>query len=243
MFSIKGGLGKTAAAVNLSYLAARDYARTLVWDLDPQAASTFYFRIRPKLKGGVAKLLRPTRAIDRLIKGTDFDHLDVLPADSTYRKLDLLLDDLKRPTRGIRRVLKPLGTAYDYVFMDCPPSLSLLSENVLRAADALVVPTIPTTLSLRTLQQLESFCESEGVMDKLRILPFLSMVDRRKKLHREVCEQLLAERPNMLRSQIPYASMVEQMGVERAPLPSYAGWTPAAHAYAELWRELQQKLK
>ena len=79
-YNIKGGVGKTSAAVNLAYLAARDGHRTLLWDLDPQGASTFLFRVKPKVKGGGAKLVRgKTDAADR-IKGTDHERLDLLPA-------------------------------------------------------------------------------------------------------------------------------------------------------------------
>lgn len=237
--SIKGGVGKTTTAVNLAHLAARGWARTLVWDLDPQAASTFYFRVKAKLKGGVGKLLDKRRAIEDLIKGTDFDRLDLLPADGSCRNLDLLLDDLAKPTRGIRRVLKGVRDDYDWVFLDCPPSLSLLSENVFAAADVLLVPIVPTTLSMRTFDQLVAFCAANEIT-RPRLLPFLSMVDRRKKLHREVAAAA-AQNPLFLTTQIPDASVVEQMGVRRAPLASFSRRSPAVLAYQELWREIQSR--
>jgi cellulose biosynthesis protein BcsQ len=90
-YNIKGGVGKTTAAVNLAYLSAADGCRTLLWDLDPQGAASFLFRIKPRVKGGGKALIRGTKALDDAIKGTDFDHLDLLPADFTYRNMDLLL--------------------------------------------------------------------------------------------------------------------------------------------------------
>ena len=108
-YNIKGGVGKTSAAVNLAYLAAQDGARTLLWDLDPQGASTYLFRVKPKVKGGGHALVRGKRDISTPIKGTDIERLDLLPADFSYRHLDLELDATKRPTRRLARLLAPLG--------------------------------------------------------------------------------------------------------------------------------------
>ena len=154
-YNIKGGVGKTATAVNLAYLAAKDGARTLIWDLDPQAAATFYFRVRAKVKGGAKKLLKGKRPLDATIRGTDFEGLDILPADFTYRNMDLDLVQSKKPTRQLASLLLPLSLQYDYLFLDCAPSISLVSESIFVAADVLLSPTIPTTLSLRTLDQLD----------------------------------------------------------------------------------------
>lgn len=239
-YNIKGGVGKTAAAVNLAWLSAHEGARTLVWDLDPQGAATFYFRIRAKVKGGGRGLVRGKHELEDLIKGTDFDNLDLLPADFSYRNLDLMLDEGRKPTR-LRKLLKPLEEHYDHIFLDCAPSISLVSENVFRAAHTLLVPLIPTPLSLRTLEQLIDFVEEAEVGD-LRILPFLSMVDRRKRLHRELQETLPLQHPNLLHAAIPYASEVERMGLQRAPVCSFAAHSAGALAYAELWQEIRAQL-
>jgi cellulose biosynthesis protein BcsQ len=148
-YNIKGGVGKTSAAVNLAHLAALDGHKVLLWDLDPQGAATYMFRVRAKVKGGGRALVEGSRSLDDAIKASDFDGLDVVPADFRYRNLDVQLDDMKRPTRRIRELLRPLQTQYDVVFLDCPPSISLLSENVLHAVDTLLVPMIPATLSVR----------------------------------------------------------------------------------------------
>jgi cellulose biosynthesis protein BcsQ len=241
VYNSKGGVGKTAAAVNLSYLAAQQGARTLVWDLDPQGASTYYFRVKPKVKGGTKKLLKKNADLAARIRGTDFPQLDLLPSDFSYRHMDIVLDEAKKPSRRLARLLEPLAEEYDYVFLDCPPSVSLLSEAVFGAADALLVPIIPTTLSLRTLDQILTFRSDNG-FDRVAVLPFFSLVDRRKKLHRQIIEALPTGQPELLAAQIPYASDVERMGVEREPLACYAGKSASARAYAALWEEIQARL-
>lgn len=232
-YNIKGGVGKTASAVNLAYLAARDGGRSLLWDLDPQGAATWYLRVKPRVKGGGKKLIRGKTELDAVIKGTDFEGLDLLPADFSYRKLDLHLAETKKPEKRMRRLLEPLAEEYDSVFLDCPPSISLATEAVFRAADALLVPSIPTPLSLRTLVQLRWHLKKHELEPAL--LPFFCMVDRRKALHRQICEE---EAGRFLRSHIPYSSLVEQMGTHRAPLGAFARTSPPALAYEALWREV-----
>jgi cellulose biosynthesis protein BcsQ len=236
-YNIKGGVGKTATAVNISHLAARDGLRVLLWDLDAQGAASFLLRVRPRVKGGGAALIRGRRDLDAAIKGTDFDRLDLLPADFTYRKLDLILDASKKPTQRLARLLRPLSAEYDLIVLDCPPSISLLSESVLHAADILLVPLIPTTLSVRTLEQLTEFIAGfDGHRPK--VLAFCSMIDRRKRLHREIAERLPAERPDVARTIIPALSLIERMSLERAPVTAFAPRSAAARQYAALWAEV-----
>jgi cellulose biosynthesis protein BcsQ len=239
VYNIKGGVGKTATAVNLAYLAARQGLRTLVWDLDPQAAATFYFRVKPKVKNS-KKLLRGKGDLDDVVKGTDFENLDLLPSDFSYRNMDLLLGEAKKPTIQLLRLLRPLSLEYDLVVLDCPPSISLVSENIFRAADALLVPTIPTTLSVRTLQQLMDFMEGHQL--DTPVYCFFSMSDRRKRMHLEVMESKPDPRVAVLETGIPYLSDVEKMGYERSPVPQFAPRSPAAQAYEALWREAERIL-
>ncbi len=249
-YNIKGGVGKTTTAINLAYLAATESGlRTVLWDLDPQAAASFMFRVKPRVKGGGKALIRGKRPLDDAIKGTDFDNLDLIPADFTYRDMDLLLDAGDggsggapggKPARKLGKLLAPLAAEYDAVVLDCPPSISLVSENVLHAADLIVVPLIPTTLSLRTLDQLTEFVSGFNG-HRPDVLAFFSMVDRRKKLHREVIETFPTERCAVTRTAIPYLSLVEQMSVERSPVTVYAPKSAAARAYRDLWSEIRAR--
>jgi chromosome partitioning protein len=237
LYSIKGGVGKTASAVNLAFTAARSGYRTLVWDLDPQGASSYYFRIKAKIKGGSKDLVAGKRLLDEMIKGTDFDNLDLIPADFSFRHFDLQLDDKKKPTKQLKKLLTPLASDYDFVFLDCPPSISLLSEAVFVAADVLLSPIIPTTLSVRTLEQLQTVITDQQLTE-LSLLPFFSMVDKRKKMHRDIMAHFSETYPTTLNTVIPYASDIERMGIEQCPLARYSHKTDLINAYHNLWQEI-----
>jgi chromosome partitioning protein len=242
-YNIKGGVGKTSAAVNLAYLAARDGQRTLLWDLDPQAASTYLFRVRAAVRGGSDDLINRRTPVMEQIKATDHERLDLLPADFSYRHMDLALDSFKHPTRRLGKVLEPLEDEYDLIFLDCPPSVSLVSESVFEAADALLVPIIPATLSSRTFEQLSELAleaEDGGPL----VFAFFSMVEVRRALHRRVMARLRAmHHVTMLGAAIPSSEDVERMGEERDPVSAYAPASVAAMAYEALWWDLRRRLR
>jgi cellulose biosynthesis protein BcsQ len=240
-YSIKGGVGKTSAAVNLGALAAREGRRTLIWDLDPQGAATFLFRVKPRVKGGARKLIRGKRDPGAALKGTDIEGLDLLPADFSYRHLDLVLDARKAPLEALTAVLDAVRDEYDLAILDCAPSISLVSESVFSASDLLLVPLVPATLSVRTFEQLREFLEGQDGATP-DVLTFLSMVDRRKRLHRDLAAALPVELPAVAAAAIPTSSIVERMGAARAPIVETAPRSPAAKAYAELWREVSERL-
>jgi cellulose biosynthesis protein BcsQ len=223
--------------VNLAYLAAREGRRTLLWDLDPQAAATYMFRVRPRVKGGSHALVTRKRPVETALKATDFENLDLLPADFSYRNMDLELDGTKKRTLRLGQLLESLASEYDMVFLDCPPSISLVSENVMHVADTLLVPLIPATLSLRTLDQLTRFvADSDGSHPE--VVAFFSMADRRKRLHRDVIETIPRNGTRIADTVIPALSIIEQMAERRAPVPAFAPASRAAQCYEELWAEV-----
>ncbi|MAM00028.1 MAG: cobyrinic acid a,c-diamide synthase [Alteromonadaceae bacterium] len=238
LYSIKGGVGKTASAVNLAAQAAMDNYRVLLWDLDPQAATTFYLRAKPKVKGGMDKLVKGKASLEKVIHETEVEGLDLLPASFDARELDQMLD-ARKPSH-LRKVLKPVRNDYDLIILDCPPSISVLSEQVFSSVDALLVPLIPTTLSLRTLHQLRSHLDEQDY--PCPIWPFFTLADRRKSMHLETMAKLSAESPLLLSTAIPSSSAVEKMGLEQAPIFQFAPRSPAAEAYTTLWREIAQRL-
>ena len=239
LYNIKGGVGKTAACVNLSYACAMSGRKTLLWDLDSQGAASYYFSIKPEVKGGTKKLFK-TKAIAGLVRETDIENLDLLPADFSYRHMDLFLDGEKKPKKRMSEFLDRFANDYDVLFLDCPPSFSLVSENVFNSSDIMLVPLIPTTLSMRTYDQIIDYV-SEHKKLSLKIMPFFSMVDKRKKLHTDTMSAGPADIRGLLRTSIPYLSIIENMGVRRAPVGVFAPKSSAAEAFNDLWTEVVSK--
>ncbi len=241
-YNLKGGVGKTAAAVNLAYIAASSGLRVLLWDLDAQGAASFYLRVRPATTGSAQALLEDKRGLGRAIRATDCANLDLIPADFSYRNLDIELRDYKKSTLRLRRMLRELADDYDLVFVDSAPSMSTVSENILNMADVLLVPLIPTHLSLRAYEQLVAFRAAQDD-SHAQLMPFFSMVDRRKSLHRELIIEFAQSHPDLLRSYIPYAAEVERMGEHRAPVNSYADNSAGGRAFRALWAALSERLE
>ena len=241
IYSNKGGVGKTAAAVNLSFLAARAGLKTLICDLDPQGSATYYFRVKAKLKAGAKGFRKGGKSIGKSIKGTDYENLDLLPADFTHRNLAVTFDKLKRSKRRLNRILDPLRAEYDLIILDSPPAIGLLAENIFNVADYLLVPVIPTTLSARTHAQLLSFLkEKKYATDK--IYAFFSLVDKRKKMHNEFVTTMSQEFKGVLQNPIPSLSDIERMGIERQPVPAFAPSSQSAKCYRALWQEVKATL-
>lgn len=160
-YSLKGGVGKTAAAVNIAYLASQAGYSTLLWDLDPQGASSWYLAGADKIKGHkLSQLLKGKTPIAEFIHESDYECLDFIPSHTSFRNLDVKLDQ-EDGSNLIKQWLAPLSEETSLVILDCPPSLSRLSEQVLKAADEVFVPVIPTWLSLNSWKQLLEFCEGQ----------------------------------------------------------------------------------
>ena len=253
LFSIKGGAGKTTAAVNLAYLAARGGARTLLWDLDPQGAATFHLRIRPRLGGGARRLVKRKNRLAEAVKASDFAGLDVIPADPSLCRLAFELNDLGDPLARVGRLLRPLRGDYDLVVVDCAPGLSLVSDAVIRASDLVLVPLIPAPLSLRACTQLLAHAGAK-VRDtagarrdtdahETGIMPFFSMADRRRRLHRDLMSGFADRTPECSRIFIPCATVVEQMGHRRLPLAAFAPASAPARAFEQLWEQVDRRLR
>jgi cellulose biosynthesis protein BcsQ len=241
LYSNKGGVGKTAAAVNLAYLAAQSGYTTLLADLDPQGSATYYFRVEPKLKRKARGLVGGNKPLDNSIKATDYENLDLLPADFSHRNLDITFNSQKRRKKRLDIAFRQFRRDYDLIILDCPPTINIVAENIFNVSDHLLVPLIPTTLSVHTHEQLLSFLANEGG-NSSRVSAFFSMVDARKKMHHQIMDSLNARYEGILRSAIPYLSQIEQMGIFREPVPAFAPGSRATTSYQALWAEIHEVL-
>lgn len=241
VYNIKGGVGKTTTAVNLAYLSAAQGWRTVLWDLDPQGAATYILKRKPRIKGGVKSLVRGDTPATELIKPTDYPSLGLLPADFSYRQMDRRFGRKKHPVRQLQKLMTPLHRKHACVILDCAPGMSLVSENVLHCVDALIVPLTPSPLSVRTLHQLIDFLDDRRWRN-MEVLPFFSMIDTRKKLHKDTARRLRAEFPLILETEIPYGAAFEQVAVRRAPVEAFSPRSSAATVYRSLWEEIDRRL-
>jgi cellulose biosynthesis protein BcsQ len=242
LYSPKGGVGKTAAAVNIAYLASQDNCRTLLWDLDPQGASSFYLAGAEPVKGRkLSKLLEGKSPMAKFVHDDIYPGLDFIPAHSSFRNFDIKLDQDEGDGNQLKKMLAPLSEETSLVVLDCPPTLSRLTEQVLDVADQVYVPLVPTWLSMNSWNQLYEFAKDKKLGAK-KLRPFFSMVDRRKNLHQSLVQQAPERLNNYTDVAVPYASVVERMGEEGLPLEKLDARSPAAEAYRELWSAIKKDL-
>lgn len=238
LYNLKGGVGKTTSCVNLAWLAAQDGYKTLLWDIDPQGSASFYYQAKARSKGSVKKLIEKGADLEEAIMATDYEQLDILPADVSAKSFDVMLEEMKTSKKRLKTVLNPLEKIYDFVFIDCPPGFSFLSENIFNASDIVLMPVIPTTLSVRTYQMVKDYFKEKD-MDGSKMMCFFTMADLRKNMHNQIMEELYKDK-RFFQNYIPYLSDVEKMGVHRAPVETFARSSYAAKCYRDLWDEIRE---
>lgn len=238
LYNLKGGVGKTAATINLAYLAAKEGYKTLIWDMDPQGSSSFYLGAKSGSKNESRKLLSSEMELIDAVQNSPYENLDIIPADLSARQADILLNEMKQSKKKISTLLATLKKEYDIVILDCPPGISILHDAIFGGVDWILMPNIPTTLSIRSYETVASYFK-ENALDMSKVKCFFSMVDHRKNLHHEVMNEFYKDK-YFFKSYIPYLSDVEKMGINEAPLETFAPSSYAAQCYRDLWKEIKK---
>jgi chromosome partitioning protein len=240
----KGGVGKTTTAVNLAASLAASERATLLIDLDPQANASSAFGIsRPALQ--IYDVLSGACSVLEAALPTELSHLHVIPAGEDLSGAEIELVDAEDRQARLRQAIEPALPFYDYILIDCPPSLGLLTLNALVAATSVLIPLQGEYYALEGLARLQRTIERiraafhpsleiEGIV--------LTMFDRRSNLSRQVEEEVRSHfGAGVFRSMIPRNVRLSEAPSHGKPILLYDIQSRGATAYLELAQELLER--
>jgi chromosome partitioning protein len=243
----KGGVGKTTTAVNLGAYLAATGKHILLVDMDPQANATSHLGVdRQSLAQSTYSVLLNGIPAEQAIVLTSQVHLDLLPATTALAGAEIELVGLMAREYRLERVLEPVVDRYDYVFLDCPPSLGLLTVNALTAArDGVLIPVQCEYLALEGLGQLlrTIYMVRDNLNPSLRIAGVvLTMFDVRTNLSKQVADEVRRFFPAFVfRSVIPRNIRLSEAPSYGETILNYAPDSPGAMAYQALAKELMER--
>ncbi|NBC35372.1 AAA family ATPase [Novosphingobium sp. FSY-8] len=237
VYSTKGGVGKTTLSVDLAWRSAvLGGHKTLLWDLDVQGGAGYLLGEDEQPRLRAAGVFHREGRPDQLICETAYPNLSLLSADDSLRSLQLHLARIGQKRR-LANLTNMLRGRYSRIILDCPPLLGEVSDQIIAAADVLIVPLPVSPLSFRALDTLRRELKREHGRHP-PLLPVLSMYDGRRKAHRDLREGEMAPYPA-----IPWSSAIEQTAFRRAPIGTFAPHAEPAQALDRLWRVIEAKVQ
>jgi chromosome partitioning protein len=240
----KGGVGKTTTDINLGAALADRGKRVLLVDMDPQGALSVGLGLNPlALEKTLYNLLMgPEQDANSVVTNTKIDRLDLLPANIDLAAAEVLLVGEVAREQALARVLRPLRRRYDFILIDCPPSLGLLTVNALTAADGVLVPLECEYFALRGMALLMDTISkiADRLNPRLEIVGVLAtMYDARTVHGREVLGRVEeAFGDQVFRTVVGKTIRFAEAPVAGESILTYAGDSPGAAAYRELAKEV-----
>lgn len=237
IFNSKGGVGKTTLAVNLAWAAAQGGHRVLLWEMDEGGDSSWLLSQEASApRPDMDQVMNGLRTLDEFVHPSKFPGIAYIAGDVSLRRTNNFFVRIRRERR-VSRIMDELDRRFDLIVMDCAPGFSEANRQILMLADLVIVPTIPSILSMRGMQRVRQFLTRHRDRAHPPILPVFSMVDRRRNAHKAALQQ----HPHW--PVIPMASEIEQMAARRAPLGAFAPSGAGAALFGRLWEGVEGKLR